>query len=123
LTVVGPAENEFAPSSFSVSTGGSHQIVFGSALHQPVPGRAGAGVVYVFPITGGGNVDLAAPGADDTRLLGAAQSDGLGAAVTFADLGRDGSPELLVLAAGTLSADTGAADGNYRARLFGLRIR
>ena len=123
VTIFGPAENEFAPSSFSASTSGSHQIAFGSALYQPLPDRAGAGVVYVFPMPAGGNVDLAALGADATSLLGAAQTDGFGTVVTFADLDSDGSPELLVLAPGTLSTDTGAANGNYRARLYGFRIR
>jgi hypothetical protein len=123
VTIVGPAANQFAPSSLSVSSGGSPRVAFGSALYSPAPDHSGAGVAYVIPAPPGTNVELAQPASDIASILGAEQSDGLAAAVVFADLDRDGSPEVLTLAPGTVSPTTGEADGNYRARLYALRLR
>jgi hypothetical protein len=119
--VLGPAANEFAPSSLVLSGGGTPRIAFGTGRFSPSTDRSEAGATYLVPARTDGNVDLAQTASEVATLLGAAGGDGLGAAVAFADLKGDGSLDLLTLAAGTLSAD-GQADPGYRAHLYGIRL-
>ena len=121
VRILGPAENEFAPSSLGLSGGGTPRIAFGAGRFSSSTDRSAAGATYLVPARTDGDVDLAQPASDVTTLLGAAGGDGLGAAVAFADLKGDGSLDLLTLAAGTLSAD-GQADPGYRAHLYGIRL-
>jgi hypothetical protein len=121
VRMLGPAANEFAPSSLGLSGGGTPRIAFGASVFSSLTDRSAAGATYLVPARTGGEVDLAQPASGVTTLLGAVAGDGLGAAVAFADLDGDGSPELLTLAAGTVTAG-GGADPGYRARLYGVRL-
>ncbi len=114
--ILGPAANEFAPSSLGLSGGGTPRIAFGAGRFSSSTDRSEAGATYLVPARTDGNVDLAQPPSDVTTLLGAAGGDGLGAAVAFADLKGDGSLDLLTLAAG------GQTDPGYRAHLYGIRL-
>jgi hypothetical protein len=119
--ILGPAANEFAPSSLGLSGGATPRIAFGASLFASSTDRSAAGATYLVAAQTDGEVDLAQPASELATLLGATAGDGLGAAVAFADLKGDGSLDLLTLAAGTLSAD-GQADPGYRAHLYGIRL-
>lgn len=121
VRLFGPTANEFAPSSLAAtSLGGTPRIAFGSNLYGSAD-RPVAGTTYVVTGRPAGDVDLGQPGPDTVTILGALGGDGLGGSLAFADLGGDGTPELLVLAAGDAS-QTGP-NPNYKARLYAIRLR
>jgi hypothetical protein len=119
--IFGAVPNEFAPSSLvTIADGTTTRLAFGSSLHDS-SSRTAAGVTYVTSGALGEDVDLATPGDRVATVAGATANDGLGAAVAFADVDDDGTPELLALAAGNASAN--APDLNYSARLYAIRLR
>jgi hypothetical protein len=121
VRLFGPTANEFAPSSLAATAlGGTPRIAFGSDLHGSAD-RSLAGTAYVVTGRAVGDVDLDQARPEAVTVLGASGVDGLGGSLAFTDLDGDGTPELLVLAAGNAS-QTGP-NPNYKARLYGIRLR
>jgi hypothetical protein len=121
VRIFGPTANEFAPSSIAATVlGGTPRIAFGADL-QGSADRPAAGTTYVVTGRTTADVDLNQAGPDIVAVLGASGGDGLGGSLAFADIDGDGTPELLVLAAGNTSP-TGP-NPNYKARLYAIRLR
>ncbi len=92
-------------------------IAAGSA-HYVSDSRPEAGVAYLVPSQPADGVDLAAPHDEITAILGR-EGDGLGYAVSFADLDADGIPELLIQAAGRSGL---MAESGFRGSVYGVKL-
>jgi hypothetical protein len=117
--IYGSTSGELAPSSFAASVGGTPRLALGSAGHASNDRRA-AGAAYVVAQPADHDIDLSVASVAQISVYGAAASDGLGGSVAFADLDGDGTPELLILAAG----DPGpmGPDPSFEAKLYAVRL-
>jgi hypothetical protein len=116
--IFAPTDGELLSGSLAVTAGDRPRVAIGSTMRN-TPERPGSGWVYLLDVPSA-DVDLASENSGALLIKGAAERDGLGGALLFADLGGDGRLELLAEAAG--GVQTGGGDSAFVGRLFVIRL-